>query len=103
MVGEQNIVSRSLIRYLGVILDARLNFKEHIKIASRKATLVNRALSKIMPNIGGLRQIKRRLLATVVSSVLMYATPVWAHSLELISYLKIMSSIQRLSAIRVAS
>lgn len=103
MVGEHNIQSQPHIRYLGVTLDTRLNFKEHITLASRKAAAVNGALSRIMPNIGGPRQIRRQLLATVVSSVLLYGAPVWANSLVLTSYRRSMSSIQRLSAIRVAS
>uniref|UniRef100_A0A1B6EBM3 Uncharacterized protein n=1 Tax=Clastoptera arizonana TaxID=38151 RepID=A0A1B6EBM3_9HEMI len=70
---------------------------------SRKAAAVQGVLSRIMPNIGGPRQIRRRLLATVVTSVLLYDALVWAESLELITYRKTMSSVQRLSAIRVTS
>lgn len=35
------------------------------------------ALSRLMPNIGGSAQWKRRLLASVVESQLLYAAPVW--------------------------
>lgn len=102
-VGDHDIQSVPNIRYLGVVLDARLNYKEHIASVSRKASAVQGALSRIMPNIGGPRQTRKRLLATVVSSVLLYGAPVWAKSLEITSYRKTMSSVQRLSAIRVAS
>ena len=86
-----------------MILFERLNYKEYIKKAIHKITSVNGALSRIIPNEGGPRQITRQLLATVVSSVLMFASLVWARSLELISYCKIMSLLQRLFAMRVAS
>lgn len=103
MVGEHSIQSQPHIRYLGVRLDARLNFREHITAASRKAAAVSGALSRIMPNIGGPRQAKRQLLATVVTSILLYGAPVWACSLELKTYYRIVSSVQRTTAIRVAS
>ena len=35
-----------------------------------------------MPNIGGLREAKRRLVANVVHSKLRYAALVWARALE---------------------
>ena len=41
-----------------VMLDARLNFKDYNKAANPKATLINGALSRIMPNIGRPRQIR---------------------------------------------
>ena len=100
---ETIIIRVGNIRYLGVVLDARLNYKEHITNVSRKASAVQGALSRIMPNIRGPRQTRRRLLATVVSSVLLYGAPVWAKSLDIATYRKTMSSVQRLSAIRVAS
>lgn len=35
-------------------------------------------LTRVMTNIGGPRNLKRRILATVVASVALYAAPVWA-------------------------
>jgi len=102
-VGDHDIQSQPHIRYLGVILDARLSYKEHISVVSKRAAAVQGALSRLMPNIGGPGQIRRRLLATVVTSVLLYGAPVWAQSLKLPTYRKTMSSVQRLSAIRVAA
>ena len=92
-VGDHDIQSVPNIRYLGVVLDARRNFKEHIASVSRKASAVQGLLSQIIPSIRGLRQPRSRLLATVVSSVLLYEAPVWAKSLEKTSYRKTMSSV----------
>jgi hypothetical protein len=58
-VGGNNIISKPHIRYLGVLLDARLSFKDHIAYASSKAATTNVALSRLMPNIGGPRQSRR--------------------------------------------
>lgn len=102
-VGDHDITSQPHIRYLGVVLDERLNYKEHISSVSKKAGAVQGALSRIMPNIGGTRQSRRRLLATVVTSVLLYGAPMWSESLELKTYRRTMTSVHRLSAIRVAS
>ncbi|XP_057654720.1 uncharacterized protein LOC130892976 [Diorhabda carinulata] len=101
-VGDHDTQSIPNIRYLGVVLDARLKYKEHIASVSRKASAFQGAFSRIVSNIGGPRQTRRRLLATVVSSVLLYGAPVWEKSLEITSYRKTMLSVQRLSAIRVA-
>ena len=54
-------------------MDARLNFKQQVKYVTKKATKVAVALARLMPNIGGSRQDRRKLLASVATSVLTYA------------------------------
>ncbi|KAE9540864.1 hypothetical protein AGLY_004109 [Aphis glycines] len=66
------------MRYLGVELDSRLSFTRHIASAPAKATKSAKAIGRLMPNIGGPSQAKRALLATVVASKLLYASPIWA-------------------------
>lgn len=65
------------IRYLGVVLHRVLGFKAHVESAAASAQVTANALSRLMPNIGGQRQKKRSLLATVVSSKVLYAAPIW--------------------------
>jgi len=68
------------IRYLGVRLDTRLSFEDHaISVAAgeRKAAT---ALGRLMPNVGGPSQSKRKLLMSVVHSRLLYGAEVWADS-----------------------
>ena len=36
-VGEYTITSQPNVRYLGVMLDTRLNFKDHVQYAAAKA------------------------------------------------------------------
>ena len=68
--------------YLEVQLDRRLSFGEHLKIAAAKANQCGATLALLMPNIDGPREAKRRLVASVVHSKLLYATQVWAKTLQ---------------------
>ena len=52
-VGQHIITSQPAIRYLGVMIDARLNFKQQIEHAVTKASAVRTVLSRLMPNVGG--------------------------------------------------
>lgn len=70
-------VGRS-IRYLGVFLDTRLTFRDHIMKVTAGARKTAVAIGRLMPNVGGPQQAKRRLLATVVNNKLLYAAPIWS-------------------------
>ena len=50
----------------------RLNFKVHVQYAAAKAASVANALARLMPNTDGPRQPRRKLLASVVTSILTY-------------------------------
>jgi len=65
------------IRYLGVILDKNLTFAPHVEFVTKKASRTAAALVRLMPNIGGPSEWKRKLLGTVVDSQLLYAAPAW--------------------------
>lgn len=102
-VGKATITSQPCIRYLGVVLDTRLNFKRQTECATQKAAKAASALARLMPNVGGPRQNKRRLLTSVVTSILTYAIPIWGDALRIKECHKIVSAIYRLSALRVSS
>lgn len=55
-----------------------------------------------MPNLGGPKQAKRGLLASVVVSQLLYASPVWCSSLVFRNHKNIILGPQRKVALRVA-
>ena len=101
-VGGCRIDSQLSLKYLGVKIDARLRFDEHLRIVSEKASRTAWALARIMPNVGGPRQSSRRLLSSVVSSMLLYAAPIWADAIEIQSYARSVKSVYRRSALRVA-
>ena len=97
------IERKKSIKYLGVQLDRRLSFGEHLQIATPKAIQCGTALSRLMPNIGGPREAKRRLVANVVNSKLLYAAPIWTSSLNNHAILKKLLSAQRGVLMRIVS
>uniref|UniRef100_A0A2S2P488 Reverse transcriptase domain-containing protein n=1 Tax=Schizaphis graminum TaxID=13262 RepID=A0A2S2P488_SCHGA len=91
------------MRYLGVQLSRALGYKKHLETIAAKASSTSSALSRLMPNVGGSRQRKRQLLATVVNSQLLYAAPVWAGALVYLTNIRIIQRPQRAIALRAAS
>jgi len=85
-VGSTSVASSRAIKYLGVIIDTRLSFREHLADASSKAAGVNWPLSTIMLNTRGPKQASRRLLMSATRATMLYAAPVWAKALEIDSY-----------------
>lgn len=90
------------LRYLGDQLSRKLGFKLHIETAAKKAGATAESLRKILPNVGGARQWKRKVVAMAVQSQLFYAAPVWADALEFESNIKTLVRAQRRMALRVA-
>ena len=62
---NHEVVWKKSINYLGVQLDQRLSFGEHLQIANANAIQCEANLARIMPNIGGPRDSK-----------LLYAAPI---------------------------
>jgi len=101
-IGGHTISIKEDIRYLGVRLDTRLTFAAHVRTVAKKAITSATALSRLMPNIEGPGQWKRRLLASVVESQLLYAAPVWADTvLASARTVTLLVRAQRLIALRV--
>ena len=89
--------------YLGVQLDRRFSFGEHLQIATAKAIKCGPALSRLMPNVGGPREAKRRLVASVVNSKLLYAALIWRSALKNHAILKKLFLAQRGVVMRIVS
>lgn len=89
------------MKYLGVMLDS-LKFVNHFKYVEEKTA--KRALSGLMPNVRGPRELKRRLYANVVGAVALYGAPVWSQALaESREGKRILRAVQRTVATRVCS
>ena len=64
VLGEHEVEWKKSIKYLGVQLDR----SEQLHIATAKAIQRGAALPRLMPSIGGPREAKRRLVASLVNS-----------------------------------
>jgi hypothetical protein len=102
-VGEHVIASKRTLKYLGVMIDDRLNFNSHVDYACEKAVKAINAVTRIMPNSYGPSSSKRRLLACVSSSIMRYGGPAWIAALKTKRNQAKLNSMFRLMAMRVAS
>ena len=85
------------------MIDARLNFKQQVEHVVTKASAVRTVLSRLMPNVGGPKQNRKALLASVVTSVITYSIAIWAGALQTQETRRKVTSVCRLSALRVKS
>lgn len=98
----QTIPVEKEARYLGVTLDTRMSFLSHIDKAANNTRGTIAALSKLMPNVGGPSNNKRRLLMSVANSRLLYAAPIWADSVSKCNKgREAILGAQRIAAIRI--
>ena len=79
---DENIMTKEAVNYLGITLDTNLIFFAHIKAVSDIAARITTVLSGLESNISGVRQSKKRLLMSVVHSIFLYGTEVWADALR---------------------
>ena len=102
-IQDATTVPSKAIKLLGVWLDSKLNFSEHMDRTTQKAERIMTALAGLMPHIKGPRASKRRILASVVHSQQLYAAPVWLTGLNRDSTLRKMRRMQRIMSTRVCS
>ena len=102
-VGDHEVTSGSQLKYLGVMLDDRLNFNKHVDYVCERAAMTHAALARIMPNTYGPRSSRRRLLTSVTTSQLRYGGPAWKKALETKRNQTQLNRVYRLSAMRVTS
>lgn len=103
MVGPEHINTKRSAKYLGVTLDNKLTFWEHIRTTCDKAIKVTSSLGRLMANTGGPRAAIRRLLMSTVHSILLYGAEIWADAVKTHKYRSRLSSVQRMGALRIAS
>ncbi|XP_030754182.1 uncharacterized protein LOC115880977 [Sitophilus oryzae] len=98
-----NIKSTRAVKYMGVWLDKDARMTTHIRKLQEKTEAIIKQLSRVMPNLKGPVAEKRRTLASVVSSTILYASPIWERALKYKLYENILDSINRKIALRVTS
>lgn len=100
--GIQVRTSRA-VKYLGVWLDNKMTFSEHISRTVLKGQRTLSALTSLMPNTKGPRASKRKLLASVVHSQILYGAPSWHNASQNKKLIQKLGSLQRLLAIKICS
>ena len=102
-VGETRVKSIKSTKYLGVYLDKDMRMTEHVMRVVERANEITTKLARLMPNIGGPRASKRRVMAGAVMSVVLYGAPVWAEALRHARYRLMLEAVQRKLALRISS
>ncbi|XP_060522404.1 uncharacterized protein LOC132699608 [Cylas formicarius] len=74
----------------------------HIRAVTKKANKALNSISRLLPKVNGPRESTRRILCSVVTSILLYGASIWEQAVEKKVYKRILSSVQRRVAIRVS-
>jgi len=101
-INSHQVTPKKCIKYLGVNIDCGWRFTDHAKILAAKASKVVQRLSRIMPNIGGAKPTKRKLLSNMAHSILLYGAPVWAEDMSATGWEELLK-VQRRICLRVPS
>ena len=99
--GNETIQTKAAVRHLGIMLDTKLTYWEQIRRATEKGDAATTNLSRLMANVDGQKPSKRRVLISVVHSILLYDAEIWADALNMEKYRQRMASVQRKGALRV--
>lgn len=100
LLGTRIVSGRSL-KYLGVWLHSKLTFSIHGHRTIEKAEKTMSALSRLMPTITGPSESKRKTLACVMQSQILYAAPVWNNATNNKALTRKLTRVHRLMSIRV--
>lgn len=88
--GEHQLELKDSARYLGAIFDRKLKWKEQVNNVLKQANMRMGILRRLSSSQASLNsQQKRSLYVATVQSVLDYASPVWSHSLDKATHLKL--------------
>lgn len=103
-VGEATVEIQEKMKYLGIFLDEHWKFEHHISYMEEKTLRIMRSLGRLMPNLHGPSEKRRKLYANTIKSVMMYGAPIWSD--EFCTSRKLKQKIRRVErtlAIRVVA
>ena len=91
------------MKYLGVILDSKLNFREHLISTSKKCTTLIHMLAKPAKLYWGLQQdALNTLYKGAILPLLIHAAPVWIRAMQKNYNRTLYTRVQRLINIKIA-
>ena len=91
------------LKYLGIILDSKLSFREHINYITEKCSELIFALSKSAKLNWGLSYAALKTIYTgAILPLLLYGAPIWINTVKKASYKLKLTRVQRLINIRIA-
>lgn len=104
-VDNTYIATTTSMKYLGVVIDSGWSFTDHFGYVESKKAKMSRALFRLIPYLRDPYEEKRRLYASVLTSVVTYAAPIWSNAFSSASpkFLQPIIILQRSTAIRVVS
>lgn len=102
IINDTRVTPKEKLKYLGIELCKKLGYGTHNRGAVVKAGRTASALERILPNVRGARQEKRKIIATTVQNQLLYGAPIWADALQFENNVKMILGPQRKIALRIA-
>jgi hypothetical protein len=90
------------MKYLGIIFESKLTFREHINYMAEKCKKLIFALCKSAKLNWGLKHAALKTIYTGGILPLIYGAPVWRKAIDKVSYKTKLVRVQRLMNIKVA-
>jgi hypothetical protein len=102
-LNKQPITHVHNVKYLGIILNSKLSFKDHLNYMTEKCSKLIFALSKYAKLNWGLSHAALKTIYTgAILPLLQYGAPLWIHAINNANYRSKLIRVQRLINIRIA-
>lgn len=102
IMDNRNIKFNKQIKYLGIIIDQKLNFIKHVEFTTNKVKKLFYKLSTfIRPTWGVHPENVRTIYKQVIEPIICYAAGIWSDALKFKQVTKTLLSTQRLFAIQI--
>jgi hypothetical protein len=99
----ERLEAKNCVKYLGIQIDSKLFYREHVKLTVARAEARAVALARLMPNLGGPGGKKRQALCGAVQSILLFGAEIWNDTVKIEKYKKLLGKAQRKLLVRICS
>ena len=101
-MNQEELLEVNSIKYLGVEIDKKLNWRKHLNRISTKINMINNKLVSIARNSWGLKtDIVNTIYRGAIEPIILYAVDVWGTSLKFQWARNILIKMQRLFLLRI--